>query len=487
MASQDAAATLSYAVRLPVVGKYLGQLALMLAALTLPPLAVAVGYGEYSLALHFVPVLAFLLAAGIPLARLPAPERLQTNEALTITALAFVLAPLLMAYPMMGAGLSFVDGWFEAVSGITTTGLTTLTQVADKPRGFLFLRAWMQWYGGLGIVVLSVALLMEHRLATRRLLQATGTEDTVATTRSHARRVLTVYLLLTAGGALALVATGLAPFAAVTQTLAAVSTGGFSTFNDSMAAMSTPTRGVLMALALLGAVSLPLYYRSYHAWREPLRDLELRALVAGCLLTGGLMTLLLHGQAGMPTDQALLHGFLLGASAQTTTGFASLSVSHLPSGAKALLLLSMVVGGSVGSTAGGIKLLRLLVFLRLVQHTLKRAAMPAHAVVPPQLGGQKLDPDDINRVLLVIVLFAAVIALSWLPFLMMGYAPIDALFEVVSATATVGLSAGVLGPHLPAGLKGVLMADMLFGRLEIIAVLILLFPGTWHGRRTESL
>jgi trk system potassium uptake protein TrkH len=151
---------------------------------------------------------------------------------------------------------------------------------------------------------------------------------------------------------------------------------------------------------------------------------------------------------------------------------------------KVVLIVSMLVGGSVGSSAGGIKLLRLLVLIKIVRLIILRTRLTPHAAVQaPVAAGRTWADDELVRILAVVALFAAVIVLSWLPFLWAGYDPLDALFEVVSATGTVGLSTGISGPHLPAGLKAVLCLDMLLGRLEILPLLIFLAPRTWIGAR----
>ncbi|RMD68812.1 MAG: TrkH family potassium uptake protein, partial [Gammaproteobacteria bacterium] len=218
---------ISYAVRLPVVGKYLGQLALLLAALTAVPLAVALFLGEGGLALRLALVTAVLLASGIPAIRLPAPAFIQENEAFAVVGLAYLLAPVFMAWPLTVPGIPLLDAFFEATSGITTTGLSTLASVEDKPPGFIFARAWLQWYGGLGIAVLSVALMMGHHVAARRLFQPEAEEATlVTTTRTHARRVLLVYAILTLLAFLILWPALGEAFPALLHTLAAVSTGG---------------------------------------------------------------------------------------------------------------------------------------------------------------------------------------------------------------------------------------------------------------------
>ena len=145
----------------------------------------------------------------------------------------------------------------------------------------------------------------------------------------------------------------------------------------------------------------------------------------------------------------------------------------------------MFVGGGAGSTAGGIKLLRLLIALRLLQLLLLRSTQPAHAVAHLELEGRVVANEDIQNALLLILLFAAVIVISWLAFVACGYPPLDSLFEVVSATGTVGLSTGIASPELEPGLKLLLCADMLLGRIEIIALAVVLYHRTWFGRRNN--
>ena len=486
MARDETILALSYAVRLSVVLKYLGQLALALAALTLVPLLVALGYQDHAFAGRLLAVVVAAGAAGAMFSRLPAPARMQVNEALVITALAFVGSALLMTWPLMAAGIGFSAALFEAVSAVTTTGLSTLATVEDMPPTFLFTRAWMQWYGGLGIVVLSVALLLGHSLASHRLVDPElHTENIATTTRHYARRMLLVYVVLTLAGMFLLWLAQVDGFSAMTHVLAAVSTGGFSSFDGSLAALPPMAQVVISLLCIAGAVALPLYYALFNrGLGEMARDVELRALLVLAAAVGVAMTWVLVLD-GMPWGEAMRHGFLLGISAQTTAGFSSLDTGSVSAGGQLLLILAMLGGGSLGSTAGGIKLLRLLILGRLVQLTLWRSRIAEHAVVQPWLGARRLEDDDIERALLLILLFLLVIAFSWLPFVLLGYDPLDALFEVVSATGTVGLSSGISASGLPPVLQAVLCFAMLAGRVEIVALLVLLFPGTWFGKRTE--
>ena len=240
-------------------------------------------------------------------------------------------------------------------------------------------------------------------------------------------------------------------------------------------------------MVILGAVSLPLYYRVYRqGWRSIMGDEELRALILATLIISALLAFFMHHAGGESSMAAAGNALLMGMSAQTTTGFASMPVTTLDNASKLVLIASMAVGGSVGSTAGGIKLLRLLLLWRLLQLVVRRAAMPPHAVAELRFGGRVVESTELVRALLPVILFAAVMLVSWLPFLALGYEPLNALFEVVSAIGTVGLSSGITAPDLPPLLKGVLCADMLLGRLEFVAILILLYPATWIGKRSAS-
>ncbi len=487
MAVTEHLTTLSFAVRGRVVGKYLGQLGLMLALLTLVPLAVALVEGDAQSARRCGEVVLVLFGLCLPLSRLRVTARIQFNEALVISALAFVLASLVMSWPFMGAGMDFLDAWFESVSGVTTTGLSTLPTIADKSHAFLFARAWMQWYGGLGIAILWVALLFNHQFAIRRLIEGVGAENLVTTARQHARRILIIYALLTAGGIALLLFLREDLFSAVTHVLSAVSTGGFSIYDRSLAGMGVAGYA-LSLVSLCGAVSLPLYYLLYRRdWAAFARDTEVWTLLAMVASVTLLLWVIMWSGGSRDAAGALGDAFQMGLSAQTTTGFSSLSVVALDAAAKLVLILAMLTGGCVGSTAGGIKMLRMMVFGRLLQLTLQRSALSAHAVVEPRIAGRKLTDEDIQRAFVTIALFVVWVALSWLPFLAAGYAPLDALFEVVSATGTVGLSAGITRTELETPLKLVLMADMLFGRVEFIALLVVLWPGTWFGKRDSAL
>jgi len=480
---------LTYAVRPLSILKYFGLLCFAFGLMTVVPLVVSLIFGDDHISLRYGIVVVGILALSTGLMRLPATKRLQTNEAMVITALIFLFAPLVMAWPMMASGLGFLDALFETISGVTTTGLTTASTVVGKPETFLFARAWMQWVGGLGIVVLSLAVMIQPGLVAKRLGDMGDfEEDLLGGTRAHARLVFIVYAVLTAAGIVGLGFLDAGWFEAILYGLAAVSTGGFAPHDASLAGLESHlAQAMVILLSMAGGISLILYQRIFReSWRATIKDLQLQ----GFLISGLLMTLLLAVslwiQGGFTWLQALGHGALNALSAQSTAGFSSLSLSEMQSGSKLVLIFAMFIGGSIGSTAGGIKILRLLILSRLLYLVIKRAGMPQNAVAEARLSGRRLESDEIENALCLILVFIAFIVCSWTPFVVMGYNPIDSLFEVVSAISTVGLSAGITDPGLHPFLKAVLCVDMLLGRLEIIAWLILVFPGTWFGKKLEE-
>ncbi|MDS4028181.1 MAG: TrkH family potassium uptake protein [Candidatus Contendobacter sp.] len=475
---------LVFAVRRRVVLKYLGVLLLSMAPMAAVPVLVALQCDAYESASRFALVALLLLAGGGGLARIAAPQKIQINEALAVTALAFLVAAASMAWPLMAEGVAPLDALFESTSGVTTTGLSTLATVEGHGPVFLFARAWLQWYGGLVITVLALAFILAPGAATRRLAGAeTEASELVTGTRWRARQVLAVYVALTVAGVILLWLTGATPFDALIHTLAAVSTGGFAGYDRLDGLGSWPSLAVLTLVMLFGATSFSLQYRAWSAgprllWTDP----EVRALWLGCLITFAALAAC-FAFAG---PVRLADAAFLAISAQTTTGFANTTMTELPVAARLVLIVSMGIGGDMGSTAGGVKVLRWLILIRLLQLLFARTAAPRHAVIEPYVAGRRLSGVELEAAIGIVIAYALAALLSWLPFLLYGVDPLAALFEVVSALSTCGLSAGVASPDLHPVLKIVLCVDMLMGRVEVMALLVLVYPRTWWGRTAED-
>lgn len=493
MASQGAG-SLAYAVRGTAVLRLQGEFCRSLVFVALVPAMFAAASGEWAFAGRAAGVAFVLAVAGAAAAlRLPTTRRLQLNEAMVTVALGYLLTALLMGWPLAADGAAGIDAFFHSMSAITTTGLSTVGSVESRSDSFLFTQAWMQWCGGLVVIVLA-SLLLGPGAAAKRLSDVEGDDgDLVAGTRRRARWALLIYSTLTAAGFALLVALGCGWFDALVHALSAVSTGGFSSHDTSIAALGGwPVQAMVLLLALGGAVPLA-HYRSLatgsgtlHARLRQFFDPETRTLLLLCALAVLLLTATLVAAQGRAWQDAVADASLLAVSAQTTAGFTPIEVAGLDEASKLVLVAAMFIGGGLGSTAGGIKIFRLLVMLRAVGLAVVSTRLPAHAVVKLQVSGRNVDEQGLTQVLGLVACFLAVTGLSWLVFVLHGHDAIDALFEVVSATGTVGLSTGIASPSLAPALKLVLCADMWMGRLEILAVLVLFSRGTWIGRRADS-
>jgi trk/ktr system potassium uptake protein len=399
---------------------------------------------------------------------------LSQKDALIFAALAY------LAFALVGAivylpEMSFVDSFFESMSGFTTTGLSLL-DVEAAPRSLLFFRAYSQWIGGAGIVVLSIVFLPGGRATLLPLYAAEFREENLlGNIVSTTRLVFSIYGGLTFLGFVAFVACGMGAYDALLHVLSTLSTGGFSPYADSIGHFRSPAVEIaVMVFMLVGAVAFPLYYRAAREGAGKLFfDSQLRALVIFSGLGVGL-ALVYTGFRDEP--RLLLTNAFHAVSAITTTGFNVTDTRGWPEGVKLLAILLMTIGGSAGSTAGGLKLVRVLVLLRVAEWTLRRAFLPSEAELPIRQGGRVLRDEDIKSVVGLAVLYLGFNFLCSVLLTFTGASPLDALFESTSALGTVGLSTGLTAPGLPAWAKLVLALEMWAGRLEILPLLVLFYP-----------
>lgn len=478
---------LGYAVRFRVLAKYGGQLLLALTALVVPPAVVALIAADFGFAWRCGVVIAALASTGLLMSRIRAPRNVQVNEGMVTTGLVFLVAAFAMSVPMAAAPVPFADVLFECISGVTTTGLTTVADVSGQSPAFLFTRAWMQWFGGLGVAIFALVFLTRTGIAAKRLAADDTEQDLVGSTRERARRVVLAYVGITVLGFGAIAAASRSATAGLLFATTAVSTGGFAPDAASLGALGSPwVAAVVLLFCLVGAVLHPFYRPTQKPrWREILGDAQVKALLIACLVLAGALLFSLRYASHLSWGQALIEAPMLAVTSQTTTGFNRIAPSAIDGVSKILVIMAMFIGGGVGSTAGGFKLLRMLVFIRCVQALVVRTSLPSHAVYEPTVAGHTIEEHGLREAVAVVSLMLAFTVLSWLPFVAYGYDPLDSLFDVVSAMGTVGLSTGIVGPHLPGSLKAVLSVDMFLGRLETLAWLVILYPRTWIGRRAE--
>jgi trk system potassium uptake protein TrkH len=482
-AFRGGSAPLAQVARASVVALTLAKHAPIFVILLAPPALWAAVETEVALALSLA--LPALLCLGLFAAvrRRPLPDDLRGIEALVSIALVFGLSALLTVPAFMALGMPPVDALFEAVSAATTTGLSVAADPDAWPVAAHALRSWVQWCGGLVIATAVLALLLPSGLPARKLGQAGIDQgDRIASTRRQAQQLLGVYVGLTAvmGVLAALVIPDWRE--AVFLTLSAISTGGFAPRADSLASYSPLGQGIVILTSVLGAVSLLTYILILQGKLREAWTLGSARRVALALLGAATVYAAMLYLGGLRDWQSVYAEMLNLVSGLTTAGF---STGPLPPAGAALLviILAMLAGGDVGSTAGGLKLARMGIIARAVLHAGQRSRLPVNAVAPLRHRGEPVDDRTLTSVLALLGIYGATLVLLWMHLLGHGHPALPALFDAVSALSTVGLSAGIVGPELSPDLKLSLTFAMWLGRLEFFAVLLLLAPRTWlYGR-----
>ncbi len=474
-------ASVTWRARPGAVGRSILAHGFILAAVPCPPFAVALIEGAQPLAIALGIPLLLCILAGIWGRFARHPDDLRAIEAVcTLSALLMIACAIPLA-AFMSMGMTFTDAVFEAVSGVTSTGLSMTGGSLDWPLSAHVLRAWLQWTGGFAIAVAGAALILGPGKAARAMGNAGLTEsDILTSTRQQARSMLIAYAAITVVGVAVLIPLMPAPWEALVVALAAVSTGGFSPRPDSLASYSGLAQGVTIALCISTSFSLMAYV---YLRRRGLRDAITRTNVTAMLsamAAGTVVSVFALWQRGLTADEigAGVVNFLSGFS---TAGFSAAPVSAAPV-ILALLMAAMMIGGGTGSTAGGLKIDRLVLAYRMLRLTLLRMRSPDRAVTRLMDHGRQVEIDRITAVAAVALCYSISLVVGWMIFLMAGLDPLGSLFDMVSALSTVGLSSGVTDADLAPHLKYVLVVAMLLGRLEFLALIAAVSPITWFGR-----
>lgn len=416
---------------------------------------------------------------------------LDLRQAFLLTILGWIVVAVLGAIPLMGIGIGFIDALFESVSGITTTGSTVLTGLDDLPPGLLLWRAILQWIGGIGIIAIAVLILPVLRIGGMQLFRIESSDtssEKVASALSMLTALLSVYSLLTALCTMLFFAFGMSGFDALTHAMATVSTGGFSTHDASFGFFESPalywTATVFM---VSGAVPFVLYIRAVRGdgLSTLARDSQLRVFLGFLLL----IWLLVGGWLAVAQDRPIFESVTVAAfnltSVVTTTGFASEDYSTWGAGAVGLFLVLMFVGGCTGSTSGAIKIYRFQILYLFVRGHIKRLISP-NRVVPMAYNGRFLSEDVSISVLAFLAVFVGTIAVVTVALNALGLDIVTSYSASVTAITNVGPGLGhVIGPAgnfapLPDAAKALLIAAMLAGRLEVLALLIVLDRDFWR-------
>ncbi len=480
------------------IAQVAGRICRLFAAAFAAPAAVAAFYGEWNDIPGFV--LGGVVSGGIGQTLLGisrgADDDLRRIEALSVVSGVWLLFAVLCSIPYLWVGFGVIDALFEAMSGITATGATILTDFESPGRGFFFWRAMTQWIGGMGVITLVVAVLPRLAVGVRQLFfaEAPGpTEEKLAPQiRKTAASLWRLYAGLTAAEVVALGLAGMPWFDAVCHAMTTLAAGGFSPHAQSiMGYDSALIEWIVCLFMFLAGANFALQYRALLGRPGVLfRDDEFRAYAGIVALAAGALALLLWTVEGdgAPLRRATFQVL----SILTTTGYATTDFDLWNDRTKLVLLAVMFIGGCAGSAAGGPKVLRHMLVGRFTLLELRRTLHP-RGVLPLKLGG-KVVPDEVIRSVLVFFLFY-VLMFAVCTAMVIGFGA-DLETAVTATTGTlgnIGPGFGEVGPMSSyAGLHPVskltLIAAMWIGRLEVVTVLALLRPEVWtsaHWRGIE--
>ncbi|MCK9525554.1 MAG: TrkH family potassium uptake protein [Limnochordia bacterium] len=477
-----------------MVARVLGNVLLIEAATLTIPLGISVYFQERDAVLGFLLAMGIMALLGLFLANIKRESsRLKVREAVLIVTLGWTLASFFAALPFVLSGSvpSLVDAFFEAVSSLTTTGSTVIRDVESLPMGILFWRSFAHWLGGMGILVLTLAILPSIGVGGGQIFRAESpgptpdkfTPRVVATTKI----LYTIYLSLTVVQVLVVRSTGLSWFESFVWAFGAVSTGGLSIYNDGLVRYSF--NGVLIyAIAvgmILSGVNFSLYYDlGKRRFRQVVRNSELRLYLTILLTSVVLVSLSLYGKVYEGLGETIKHALFQVSSIMTTTGYVTTDFDVWPPFARGILFVLMFVGGSAGSTAGGVKVIRVLVAGKVIKREFARILHP-QAATPITINGKVTPPEVVQGVAGFYLLYLATFILGSLLISLENLDPFSAMSAVAATLGNIGPGFGAVGPmqtYAPFSpfSKILLSFFMLLGRLELFTLLILFTPSFWR-------
>jgi trk system potassium uptake protein TrkH len=482
-------------MNLAMVQRILGLMLMMFSLTLLAPIAISLAYADG----HWQPFLYALMIVAAAGLLLWFPVRsvrrdLRLRDGFLIAAVFWTCLGFAGATPLFLSdvpALSFTDAVFESVSGFTTSGATVIVGLDDLPKSILFYRQQIQWLGGMGIIVLAVAILPILGIGGMSLYKAETPgpmKDQKLTPRitQTAKAMWAIYALLTAACALGFWAAGMDVFDAVSHAFSALSTGGFSTHDASLAYFDSVTIEIIATVFMfLGGVNFALHF-SVLRWRQPSiywRDTEFKAYFSIVIAVIVFTTLYLWSYGEYPTlGESLRHASVQVVSVQTSTGLLTTGFAGWPGALPALLMSLTLICGCAGSTAGGMKVIRWLIVFRQGVAELKQLVHPS-AEIPVKLAGRPVPQRVINGVAGFFAMYFIIFAVLTFLLMMFGMDQVSAWSAVATTINNTGPGLGEVVAHfrdVPDSAKWVCTVAMLVGRLEIFTFVLLLTPAFWQ-------
>jgi len=474
-----------------IVFRLLSYILLCESALLMLPAATSAIYGEWSVLGAFLITAALCVVFGL-LLRLakPTSKVFYMREGFATTALSWIVISIMGAVPFVLTGCipDPIDALFETVSGFTTTGASILPAVEGLPRGILLWRSFTHWIGGMGVLVFLLTLLPLTGGSHVNLMKAESpgpqVDKLVPKVQSTAKLLYGIYLALTLAQLVFLMAGGMPLFESLLTAFGTAGTGGFGFKNDSFAQFSPYIQWVVTIFMILFGVNFNFYFLLLlRRFRRAVSSEEVRTYLGIILVSIGIITLNIRSMySGL--GEALRHAAFQVGSIITTTGFSSCYFDLWPTLSKQLLVLLMFVGACAGSTGGGMKVSRILIFRKTVGKELKQAMHP-QVVAPVRMDGKLLSHETIRTTNVYLCAYLFILVASIMLISLDGFDMVTNFTAVAATLNNIGPGLSQVGPMMnfagfsnPA--KLVLIFDMLAGRLELFPMLVLFLPSAWR-------
>lgn len=474
-----------------IVLKVLGNILLVESTLMVPALCIAFYTGGYD-RFGFMITIFITLLIGFIMSRIKSNKStINAREGLTIVTLGWVLASLFGALPFYISGSipAYIDAFFETVSGFTTTGSSILNNVEAMPHGSLFWRSFTHWIGGMGILVFTIALLPALGIGGFQIFKAESPgpiADKIAPRIKDTAKILYVtYFAITIVTVIFLRMGGMALFDSLLHAFGAVGTGGFGIKNNSVAFY--PSSYIHIALGtfmLLSGANFSLYYSIFKGkWRDVLKDEELRLYLGIIFVSVIAIAVNLFLTSYKSIFMAFRDSYFQVTSIITTTGYSTADFDLWPSFSKAILFMLMFIGGSAGSTAGGMKVIRILILGKLIKRDVAKIFHP-RAYISIKNGGRTVPNETIVSINTFFALYMIIFVISTILISLEGIDLISASSSVAATLGNIGPGLGFVGPmrnfsEFSFASKALFSFLMLLGRLELFTILALMAPKRW--------
>jgi trk system potassium uptake protein TrkH len=418
-------------------------------------------------------------------------KEIKLRDSYLIVSLIWIIMGIIgsLPYYLSGSIPIFTDALFESVSGFTTTGSSILTDIEALPKSILFWRSLTHWIGGMGIVVLAIAILPALKVAGYQLfsMEASGimADKIKPRTADIAKRLWGIYVLLTIVVVSLLMLGGVNLFESLCHAFGTVATGGFSIKNQSVGFYSPYIQYVIMTFMLLSGINFTIhYYLLKGDLKKIMINSELKAFIGIIASVGFAITAILIVKHNLGFEQAFRESFFQVVSIVTATGFVTSDYLLWDDSAWALIFLLMFIGACIGSTGGGIKVARHVVAAKTFFRLFNKIVHP-NLVKPVKLNGQVISDENTFSIVSFIFIYLGIFIIGALAMSLMGSDLLTSLSSVITTLGGIGPGLGSVGPvgnfaHIPVAGKMLLTLMMILGRLEIFTLLILFTPGFWR-------